>query len=659
MILSLLGLAMQRPDLIDLRLEASPLPKVIERLKEATGRKLEFSGDLKDEVLLIAVRKVDPDELLARVAIATSARWESTSAGGLRLSRSKAQEELQRSDWVDRRHEHLKAITKEFRANALPKDEAMSVEQADLLLHRMANSPIKPPFTDFAQFKLMRSLHEQLPIGRLFARLMNCVDLRKAAEKPASQKVVFSTRPTQAQQPFTSRVQPALDLLQVEQTALVQAVSKLSASPIMGSEAGGADESFFSTPMRDKVADVRLTVLERGLEWRAELFSANGERLSAFSVSLTPSRNVAAEIDPSMLPFSSKRVELSKKCVAFNATLRGEGIERDPWHPAGGDLLRNLLAPESADPLSYSATETILQVADVAQANFVGSIPDAFIYGSTIIGNAAVALKLTLKDGWLNARPSEYGDRLARVPRKPLGEFAREVARTSATSLKAQNIAASLGIRSSIDPKMRILTAYERGLGAPQSAVSSPIALEIYRGLSRGRREVLDYGDSVRFGDLPLATRRRVHELLLTSPEENLTEAPPTKPTWRTEATQVWVKAIPDDALISATIAKTARFLDQDSVPRCNFGVNELASSLARLAKGAEPLLPYKIDHKLLTGENVRLQFVVSYDGLTLRTAIECTEVPEGTKAKVYGDLPAELRKVVEEMKERYLAAGG
>lgn len=367
-----------------------------------------------------------------------------------------------------------------------------------------------------------------------------------------------------------------------------------------------------------------------------------------------------------MLPFSSKLIELSPENRAFNAALRGEGEPvSSKWQPAEGKLRETLISPEKHDPLSFSATETLLKVANATKANCVAALPDLMVYGSSLTGNVAAALKLRLEGGWLNASPSDYGTRLARIPRRVLGAFAREIDRTGATSLEAQLGLAQSGPATTSAPGWLLPRSYEHALGAPASMSISPVAAVLYHGLSASQLEALDQGRALRFEDLSLQTRASVHRLIIISPRERLLEAPdsglaqPSPRSLRAEATQIWPQTVPEEATIRAVVSKSTCFVNLDSSPRLDMGIIELGHSLAQLSKGTVPHYSYAHSNRLLLGETIRIQFQVRHSGLLFQTAISGIRIPAGALAKPYKELPSEVRKPVEEMKGRILAIGG
>lgn len=273
MILGLSVFGVLQSNTITLQIGATSLPALIPRLAEVTGRKLEFAPELKDEVLLIAVKEVPVDELLERVATATSATWSKLKDGKLILTRPKGTEDEQRKAWLEERVTRLKAMVDQFRANALPKPQPLTDQDSELILRRMSSTPLQPPFADQAQFALMRSLHEKLPAGRLFARLMGSIDLHKVAEAKPWERVVFCSRPTKAQHPFSKGIAEAVGLLAEEQRRFAKTAGAMSSLPIVLPETGGASAEFFTSPVTETPAEVRLSVLDRGNEWRLELFS--------------------------------------------------------------------------------------------------------------------------------------------------------------------------------------------------------------------------------------------------------------------------------------------------------------------------------------------------------------------------------------------------
>ncbi|MFN3683638.1 MAG: hypothetical protein ACK41F_06840, partial [Fimbriimonadaceae bacterium] len=67
--------ALSHADPVDAVVPAMPLEKAVRLLSQAVGKRLEVSRELAGEVVVVSASKVEPDELLARVASALGASW--------------------------------------------------------------------------------------------------------------------------------------------------------------------------------------------------------------------------------------------------------------------------------------------------------------------------------------------------------------------------------------------------------------------------------------------------------------------------------------------------------------------------------------------------------------------------------------------------------
>lgn len=640
------------------------MQNLIPVLANATDRKLEFGNELRDEVLLIAVKKVSPQELLDRVAEAAAAAWIKKENGVVVLTRPKGIEDKQRKEWVEERVARLRTAYATFKKNALP--EAPYTEQeAALLLNQMKETGMTGPITDAAQFERRTALEGKMPIGRLFARMLELIDLRKVAEAGMADKVVFSTQPTKAQARFKSPIIPILKQFQEEHAAFAKAAESMSVLPLAGGHGAGAD--FLISPIADAPVNARLSVHSRGTGLRLSLFDANGKSIGMFIASPRIVRDLAAEMDKSMTPYAAVPIQLPADCLEFNSAFRGHQRGTSKWQPAGDELRKLFLTPEQADPLKFSASATLLQIIDAAKANFVGCVPDIYVTGANSIAPYAAVRKLRIKGGWLEGSPSDYETRLARVPRKVLGDYVREISKNNVPTLTANVTLAGAGISNQNDPRWRMVSGYQTALGSPlDSLASSEIAAGIYRALTEAQRGELESGKAVRFGDLPGAVRQTIGALLHRSSSENLIEdqapgGPAQMPgsTLRGEATQSWPDGIPDDAEILLQAQRDNVLVNVDSLLRGSLAYSDLAYDLALRSMQKPMNNDYQDNHRLLQTERVKWTFRVRHQDLTLIAILGGLEVRPGVKAVKFADLPPEPRQEVEELKQRIIKSLG
>lgn len=643
------------PALVDLRIEATSMPQLMPILAKATDKKLEFGRELQDEVLLVSVKGITSDELLERVAYATTASWTKLGDDRLRLTRPKSTDDRQRQEWVQQRVTVVTSAYADYRQNALPRDEAWKTEEASLLLSRMKDADMLGRIADQAHFDLRRSLEGKMPSARLFARLLDLIDVQKIAELMPSEKIVFCTQPTKAQQPLKGSAREVLKKFHAEQATFSALAEKLSQLPFVSSD------NFPASALNEEPIEARLVVQNRGLSLYLSLYSASGREISFLQANPTFKRDVAAEIHESIRPYAATPIKLHQDCLLFNTTLRGQPLGPSmPWQPADDKLRSELLMPEKIDPLSYSASAALLQIVDATKANFVGFVPETLVYGNSSVGNLAVAMQMKLGNGWLSSRASDFGDRLNRLPRKVLGEFVREIAKDNVATLDANLLLTRAG-----DFDWRIADGYQRALGAPESFRMSRIAAELVSALSADQRLEMERGGQMRFGDLGGTAKRRVNDLLLRTGAENLFEdsddSGPQRSgsTWRGEATQGWAMGVPEDAVLGFKIRREPHFLNINSVPRMSFGVTELGYELALKARGMPPRMNYAEAHRMRLGEKVFYDVRVSHQGLNLLTRLEGIEMKAGSQAAKFSELPDPIRAQIEEMKARVMASLG
>ncbi|MEQ1823928.1 MAG: hypothetical protein ABL949_15580 [Fimbriimonadaceae bacterium] len=651
---------------IDLTMEATVIPNLLPSIERVTGKKLTYGEELQDDVLIISVKGVSSDELLDRIATTASAKWIELEDGKLKLSRSRAIDAKQREEWAARRLEQIRTAVRAFQQNALPEERAWTDSDASALLAKMKDARVSEPPREANQMQLRRSLHDKMPISRLFARLFNEIDIAPLAAMTTSERRVYCSKPTSAQLAFGKGVRQALSRYVDEHNILARATQGMTIPPYVPQEAGIANPAFLSETLASAPAEIRLIGRDRGAEWLLKLFASDGTPIATMGVSLYVKRE-DPPIHVTMRQLTGKRSVVDEESVAFETAIHGYADGRtSKWQPASGDVRKKLLSPETHDPLSFGASALFLQLAAETKSNLVMDVPDYFIYSTPTLGSFINRARMRVERGWLLAKPCDYGDRTYRLSRRLLGRTVRDVDRQGAGTLDnfAEIVLAGLG--SSNGVTRSIVDAYVAGIGAPQLSPSgSQIGCEIYRSLSNESRQRLLNGGTIPLSSLPPSTQKAIHQLAVFGEHSqfqwsNDASAPPQKGAeWFAESSQVWPSSIPSDAALSMFTTTSKEYINLDAKPISTISEGNLAAAMVRTSAGADPFQIYSSQDRLKPCTDQGYIFKLSAGNATLTSSVGGLVVSPEAKAHKFSELPAEDRKRIEEISQRLRAASG
>lgn len=180
------------PDNISITMRAAPVAKVVAKVAELSGEKLEVSAQLANEIVIVQAEGVAANDLLARLATVTSGEWRSDGEVR-RLFPSTGVRNREANEELSARVEAFrKTLADRAKANA---EAAKKSEQA--------------AFSDEATI----------------TALLQQVDLRALAALGSNERVVYSTHPNQMQNRLGSNAARAID-------AFVQAHNKVVAATV-------------------------------------------------------------------------------------------------------------------------------------------------------------------------------------------------------------------------------------------------------------------------------------------------------------------------------------------------------------------------------------------------------------------------------------------
>ncbi|MCA1997124.1 MAG: hypothetical protein LDL56_07845, partial [Armatimonadetes bacterium] len=217
--------ALAAADPVDVVVPAMPLEKAVRLLSQATGKRLEVSRELAAEVLVVSASKVEPDELLARVASCLGATWRDDGSK-LTLVLTDAQRKEQRDAELAWRQRAAEAAIQKLSEPLAkhPTFDAKAIEEA----RQGGGVPAMGGggFSPMAMAQLGRNLiagNPASPTGRAVARLARLIGPKTLAMLGDGERLVFSTSPNAMQRPFPNGSLPILNQLIAEQAKWAEA----------------------------------------------------------------------------------------------------------------------------------------------------------------------------------------------------------------------------------------------------------------------------------------------------------------------------------------------------------------------------------------------------------------------------------------------------
>ncbi len=431
---------------ITLAIQATSMAKALEQLSEASHSSLFTSVQTASDVITLRFKEVPLSEAMKRIADADDASWRQEGEV-FRLIRTTDQVRAEkRAAYLKEVETIRKAIQK--RSDALAKMPGWNSSEADLLATKVKSliRGFNPNISNSNFYQQVSQLSQQAPIGRAMTKICAMLDPEELAQLPSSYRTVWSSHPTATQRPLPEGVMPVIEQYMAYQTQWQAAIDKYHVTP---PTFGGAtywvgdfgDLQDANSP--GKVTTVLLTAQKwsRDSAFSLELsaYDEKGKRIGQAQNSLStdmsnytdamkdvPARPGERTIkpDPEMAPIVSQQ---------FQAT------QRDP-KPYPPQLLKKLLHPEDADPLSYFLSNSLIQASEIKDVNMVGILTDRAFFGS-MMGEAKEITadtfikrlgffntSIELKDGWLTVRPTQPDfAREDRVDRKELGRYLRRI----------------------------------------------------------------------------------------------------------------------------------------------------------------------------------------------------------------------------------------
>lgn len=517
-------------------------PVLIAEIAQLTGNKLEVSPSLSQEVLIVSVADAYANEVLTKLAIAATARWE-PSENGYRLVADNAARGIEASSERARR---LQAIQDGPR-----KKKEQQAKQIAEMKAEAAKSGEKLDMSDFDGMFGGRTVDDFVPL----------LDQASLAAMEPGDRIVFATNPNSAQRPIRGNPAPLVAAWIAEHNKNAKAMS--SGDEEMPEEVAALMKGPLGERMRRMSQPIKgvpvkiLAVASRGansmfggmgtdirLEVRA--YAANGDALIEESGSIdTDMLSLFAQLGARKTEAtggSATPIVYSEDTKAFLAMKNtggmtmggGLGIPKMP-----PSLREKLFAPDKFEPLGLLPGEGLVALSKARRKPLVGSLPDAAFPGILRSGSPTTveeveeslrtgALRLVPDTTFFVVKPSEPdAARRSRLDRFALKSLMGAIADHETPTLgELADFAAKSAPPARNALTMSYLMTFAPGTMGSMAGIVSWDALRLYAALSSSQRDSLAQGAKIPFANLSPAAHSALRALLYGAGDNLTIERP-------------------------------------------------------------------------------------------------------------------------------------
>ena len=481
-------------------------PVLVAEVAKATGRHLEVSPALGNEVLMVSVQDARLGDVLAKLALAATATWQPIE-GGYRLVADGGARSVEASAERARRRQ---AIEENLKKKA---EAAKAAPKAD------------PGAAFMGAFMGSRSVDAFVPM----------IDLAAVAAMPSGDRIVFATGPTPAQRPLrgdpTSVVagwiaqhNESARKMASDTASMPEGMDALMKGPL-GDRFKRMSRPILGNPTKVIVVasrgampffggsglNVRLEVRGYGADGSVlieETGSLDGDMMGLLA-SLTGAKTAPASDKATPIAYSDDAKSLAGLSSLPGLSSMG-GVARGPKPSAS--LKKLLLSSSANDPLALIPGEGLVALAKARRKPLVACLPDGAYPAmlSAAPPKTVEDVEEGLKTGPMRLVPdAEFlvvkaaepdTARRTRLDRSALGTLLRAVEDHEAPSLDELSAFAAASPAPSQNPlSMAMLTLFVPGTMNSMSGMVSWDALRLYAALAPAQRQSLASGAKIPF----------------------------------------------------------------------------------------------------------------------------------------------------------------
>jgi len=424
---------------VTFEIPAGPIDKVVARLGEECGIKLDVEKQLRSQNLLLRITDRPVDKVLTLVAQVSGGVWEDTGTGKvLRTDRA-----------AERKAEEVRRKAFEAEIDKIVGDaktyKTLTAKEAETVVKEVVE---RDQTQDGRSWQVYEKDAEKTPQRRFLKRVMSLVGTKTLGSLWNERRVVFSTSPTRVQRPLPPQV--------AEAYATLVAETKIQAEAIQSIAAGQEQRGFYSPLLQQPVVAERpaaiLLVYSRSEMSPQQTFSVSTVQESGLD------ELANCTVDPSGLArsleapkpfitglegdveFSDYSLQVMDSVAPFLGAQTDKTAQTLPWLRQEFGRL-----PDSAFTTSI-VSDILLQGLRQKKLDAVVSIPDfAFMVGAQARRGGGPAklqttwdllfgtgfLDTTLDDGTLTAKTGDKLPAFRTLPKEAIAKLCRAFAAKS------------------------------------------------------------------------------------------------------------------------------------------------------------------------------------------------------------------------------------
>lgn len=693
------AVAQERPATVTYSTVAKTADVVVAEIAQQTGLTLETTDDAKLHVLVLHVRDVPVEELLAKIASVTSSRW--SKVGEKRVLRADA------------------ALRKREQAAVIAKNAEMIKKGIAELAEKLAKDPGDSPFSG-----AMFGGNLGSPAARALAQLSLLLDPKEIAQLAEDGRIVYSTKANRMQRSMSgSRVGNILNTLFDEHNAYAEKAIK-DRQEMMASmdddTAGmmGIMEMFLGNTqprMFESAPSKALLVVETGgvlsfmsgaYTLKLKVYDQEGRAIATGEVPLASDSRFAEAV----ARMSEEEVETPQEVVDKTDLVQIEFSEKSKLYSKvsmmnmessegmSPELREFLLDPVKHDPLSFTNSDSLIAIAKAKKLNVVANLPDggmmdAFMGGldepSTTVGQAMSMLEgsddieLSNENGWLTVSPSDrISARDSRQDRAALRALVRVADRDGTVSL---DTLAAFAIRSPKPMDNAMSTRYlglfaASALQGMMGDTMDWVMLRFYGSLPTVTKNALKSGNQVAFSSIGGKARGYLNKMAFGSNANIMPAAalktsadepkfmqqmkmfmPGGDKSYTEEPTEIMPNGLPNNGFVVLNLTNTPIAIASQGAGPTAFGVGALGPEEVALIEffqeSAGPEMSGAMTEglnelKMGSRENYRFTFWLSPEAGLIKN-LQDDSVSKNARSVSLSNLPPAFRALVAKAKEQ------
>lgn len=429
---------------VDYTTKAVSLTQAFSELSKQAGVSLFVQPDLANEIIVLRLKDVSMQDAMQKIADTVGAAWVK-KPDGYELDRSPELADKLRQVAINKRTETLKdALAKKIKS--IQADQPLSQERIDKLVAQVVQQTTKKQ-NDGQTWRQTAVIRDSLPDQLAVIRFLSMVDLRAIASVEDNERLVFSNKPTRMQQEVVGDFTQLANSLKEEHNAFLASYRAAKKGDEQSPYFSIVDEDMTAMPDRF-VLSVSKEMFGESLRMTLIVFDGSNHAICTADSNLSYSdqmqdmmaqrarlaRQTADEKEIAVSPVTKQMLDFIRKTNGAGGSFQ---------EPITGELRTALLHPETADPLSFAASEAFIGIAESRKENLVlypddtmflvamfggmeGSFKPSLVMQAVSGMGQVIPTTITEADGWMTIAPVDRLETLkSRMDRAAFGEYLR------------------------------------------------------------------------------------------------------------------------------------------------------------------------------------------------------------------------------------------